>query len=109
MSEQNEGTGGEHYGLLPSLSSKLLLLTFLWVSFIIAMLAYTMMLTWEFERATELGTAVTELRAQTYRSDLMSNPSEKCRIYLKDSPSGISRARLDISHVDYLIEEEGVH
>lgn len=42
-------------------------------------------------------------------NDLMSNPSEKCRIYLKDSPSGISRARLDISHVDYLIEEEGVH
>ena len=42
-------------------------------------------------------------------NDLVSNPSEKCRIYLKDSPSGISRARLDISHVDYLIEEEGVH
>jgi two-component system nitrate/nitrite sensor histidine kinase NarX len=75
MSDQNEGSGGEHYGFLPSLSSKLLLLTFLWVSFIIAMLAYTMMLTWEFERATELGTTVTELRAQTYRSDLMSNPS----------------------------------
>lgn len=42
-------------------------------------------------------------------NDLISNPSEKCRIYLKDSPSGISRARLDISHVDYLIEEEGTH
>ena len=40
-------------------------------------------------------------------NDLISNPSEKCRIYLKDSPSGISRARLDITHVDYLIEEEG--
>ena len=42
-------------------------------------------------------------------NDLISNPSEKCRIYLKDSPSGISRARLDVSHVDYLIEEEGIH
>ena len=38
---------------------------------------------------------------------LANNPSEKCRIYLKDSPSGISRARLEISNVDYLIEEEG--
>ena len=75
MSEQNAASGAERYGLLPSLSSKLLLLTFIWVSFIIAMLAYTMMLTWEFERATELGSTVTELRAQTYRSDLMSNPS----------------------------------
>ena len=40
-------------------------------------------------------------------NDLANNPSEKCRIYLKDSPSGISRARLEISNVDYLIEEEG--
>ena len=40
-------------------------------------------------------------------NDLANNPSEKCRIVLKDSPSGISRARLDISHVDYLIEEKG--
>lgn len=42
-------------------------------------------------------------------NELVSNPSEKCRIYLKDSPSGISRARLDISYVDYLIEEEEAH
>ena len=40
-------------------------------------------------------------------NELANNPSEKCRIYLKDSPSGISRARLEISNVDYLIEEEG--
>ena len=39
-------------------------------------------------------------------NELASNPSEKCHIYLKDSPQGISRARLDITHVDYLIEEE---
>ena len=42
-------------------------------------------------------------------NELVNNPSEKCHIILKDSPSGISRARLDISYVDYLIEEEGVH
>ena len=39
-------------------------------------------------------------------NELANNPSEKCRIFLKDSPSGISRARLELSHVDYLIEEE---
>lgn len=38
--------------------------------------------------------------------ELMSNPSEKCRIYLKKSPPGISRARLDQDEVDYLIEEQ---
>lgn len=40
-------------------------------------------------------------------NELANNPSEKCRITLKDSPSGISRARLEMTHVDYLIEEEG--
>ena len=39
-------------------------------------------------------------------NELANNPSEKCRIILKDSPSGISRARLELTHVDYLIEEE---
>jgi hypothetical protein len=38
--------------------------------------------------------------------ELMANPSEKCRIYLKKTPSGISRARLETEEVDYLIEEE---
>ena len=41
--------------------------------------------------------------------ELINSPSEKCHIYLKDSPSGISRARLETSSVDYLIEEEEVH
>jgi hypothetical protein len=39
-------------------------------------------------------------------NDLVNNPTEKCRISLKDSPSGISRARLEVNYVDYLIEEE---
>ncbi|MBQ9230808.1 MAG: YbbR-like domain-containing protein [Prevotella sp.] len=39
--------------------------------------------------------------------EIMQNPSEKCNIYLKLIPHGISRATLDIKQVDYLIEEEG--
>ena len=33
------------------------------------------------------------------------HPSEKCNIYLKKTPPGISRARLEVNEVDYLIEE----
>ena len=40
--------------------------------------------------------------------ELSKNPSEKCKIYLMKSPSGISRAHLDITEVDYLIEEETI-
>lgn len=39
-------------------------------------------------------------------NELKLNPSEKCHIYLKDVPQGISRARLSVSMVDYLIESE---
>ena len=39
--------------------------------------------------------------------ELRKHPTEKCHIYLKDVPRGISRARLDITLVDYLIESEG--
>lgn len=39
--------------------------------------------------------------------ELRKHPTEKCRIYLKDVPRGISRARLEVSLVDYLIESEG--
>jgi len=38
--------------------------------------------------------------------EMKANPSEKCRIYLKKAPSGISRAHLSIDEVDYLIEED---
>ena len=39
-------------------------------------------------------------------NEIQRHPSEKCRITLKDVPPGISRARLDVSLVDYLIENE---
>lgn len=38
--------------------------------------------------------------------EIVANPSDKCNIYLKAVPQGISRATLDIKQVDYLIEEE---
>lgn len=37
--------------------------------------------------------------------EIMSHPTEKCHIYLKNVPRGISRARLETNMVDYLIEE----
>lgn len=39
-------------------------------------------------------------------NDIKNNPSEKCDIHLKDVPSGISRARLETTQVDYLIESQ---
>ena len=38
--------------------------------------------------------------------EIKQNPSEKCRIYLKDVPPGISRAKLQTNMVDYLIESQ---
>ena len=38
--------------------------------------------------------------------EIMQKPSEKCNIYLRSTPQGISRATLSTKQVDYLIEEE---
>jgi YbbR domain-containing protein len=38
--------------------------------------------------------------------DLTKHPSEKCHIYLKNVPNGISRAHLETTLVDYLIESQ---
>lgn len=38
--------------------------------------------------------------------EMKASPSEKCRIYLKKAPPGISRAHLSVDEVDYLIEED---
>lgn len=38
--------------------------------------------------------------------EIERHPSEKCNIYLKAVPHGISRASLDMKQVDYLIEED---
>ena len=39
-------------------------------------------------------------------NEIKRHPSEKCRNTLKNVPQGISRARLDVTLVDYLIENE---
>ena len=39
-------------------------------------------------------------------NEMKSKSSEKCHIYLKKSPAGISRAHLSTDEVDYLIEEQ---
>ena len=36
--------------------------------------------------------------------EIRKHPTEKCRIFIKDVPRGISRARLEVNMVDYLIE-----
>ena len=51
------------------------------------------------------------LRPEDFRvvadyQEIKQNPSEKCRIYLKDVPTGISRAKLETTLVDYLIESQ---
>ncbi len=38
--------------------------------------------------------------------EIMLHPSDKCNIYLRKVPHGISRATLEVKQVDYLIEEE---
>jgi len=38
-------------------------------------------------------------------NELSSKHSEKCRLTLKKAPAGISRVRLEVNEVDYLIEE----
>lgn len=53
------------------------------------------------------------LRAEDFEvvadyNELKNSLSDKCRIYLKSSPQGISRVRLSTTQVDYLIEEHTV-
>lgn len=38
-------------------------------------------------------------------NDIINHPTEKCHIYLKSVPRGISRTRLETTMVDYLIED----
>ena len=38
--------------------------------------------------------------------EIEQNPSEKCNIYLRQVPQGISRAVLSTKQVDYLIEDQ---
>ena len=39
-------------------------------------------------------------------NELVNNPSDKCNVYLKGSPHGVRGARLQMTQVDYLIEQQ---
>ncbi len=39
-------------------------------------------------------------------NDIVANPSEKCRLYVKTAPHGVRNPRPEIEQVDYLIEGE---
>lgn len=39
-------------------------------------------------------------------NDIAAHPSDKCTLYLRHVPAGVSRAALELQQVDYLIEEE---
>jgi hypothetical protein len=39
-------------------------------------------------------------------NEIARNPSDKCKLYLKAVPQGITRATLETNLVDYLIEEQ---
>lgn len=47
-----------------------------------------------------------DFQVVAYYDELRNGSSDKCRIYLQNAPSNITRARLDITQVDYIIEEE---
>ena len=58
-----------------SLSTRLLLLTLLWVSFIVVSVGYTMLLNWELEASAATVRTVGELRHHAYRL-LVSTPTD---------------------------------
>lgn len=41
-------------------------------------------------------------------NEIMANPSEKCNVHLQEVPTGITRASLSITQIDYLIEKEAI-
>lgn len=57
-----------------SLSTRLLLLTLMWVSFIVASIGYTMMLNWQLEASAAANFETAELRYSVYRMALYAQP-----------------------------------
>ena len=51
-----------------------------------------------------------QIKAEHFRvvadfNELSRKPSEKCKLYLRNIPAGVKNAQLEISQVDYLIEQ----
>ncbi|MBE5692109.1 MAG: HAMP domain-containing protein [Sutterella sp.] len=57
-----------------SLSTRLLFLTLLWVSFIVSSIGWTMLLNWELEASAAAKFSIAELRMQVYRSAYFTQP-----------------------------------
>lgn len=47
-----------------------------------------------------------QFRVETDYHDIEANPSEKCALRLVQTPQHVRSARLEVDHVDYLIEEQ---
>lgn len=47
-----------------------------------------------------------QFKIQADYHDIESNPSEKCTLRLVQQPRSVKNARLEVNHVDYLIEEQ---
>lgn len=39
-------------------------------------------------------------------NEIIDHPSDKCSIHLRETPQGVRNARLKMTQVDYLIEEQ---
>ena len=39
-------------------------------------------------------------------NDIADNPTEKCNLYLRQAPQAVSKVRLEVSQVDYVIEQQ---
>jgi hypothetical protein len=47
-----------------------------------------------------------QFKVETDYRDIEANPSEKCALRLVRLPRDVKNARLEVDHVDYLIEEQ---
>ncbi len=57
-----------------SLSARLLLLTFIWVSFISVLVGYTMLLNWQLEASSAATKAINNMRYHTFRVAIFTGP-----------------------------------
>lgn len=71
-----------------SLSTRLLLLTLIWVSFIVTSIGWTMMLNWELEASAAARYVVADLRMLVYRSAFVTQPMFEQR-YLDENASRV--------------------
>lgn len=69
---------------LKSLSARLLLLTFVWVSFISVLVGYTMLLNWQLEATSSATKTIYNMRYHTFRVATFSQPQYDEKILLEE-------------------------